>query len=166
MHKSATKCNETVGKWCKNKHGGLKIIDTLETYQPSLVSIGQMTRRPPRHGMAWGCTGPASTGASWPLLDFAHQTWLKRGAPPISFDLIVLSTLISLSFSLISWLSDAGVLADWLCVDEHIREGFDGPQSKDSAIRLPNKIIPISPRLELFYMSFETWASVCWDLSL
>jgi hypothetical protein len=33
MHKSATECNETVGKWCKNKHGVSKIIDTLETYQ-------------------------------------------------------------------------------------------------------------------------------------
>jgi hypothetical protein len=33
MHKSATKCNETVGKWCKNKHGASKIIDTFETYQ-------------------------------------------------------------------------------------------------------------------------------------
>jgi transposase InsO family protein len=33
MHKSATKCNETIGKWCKNKHGAPKIIDTLETYQ-------------------------------------------------------------------------------------------------------------------------------------
>jgi hypothetical protein len=33
MHKSATKCNETIGKWCKNKHGASKIIDTLETYQ-------------------------------------------------------------------------------------------------------------------------------------
>jgi hypothetical protein len=32
MHKSATKCNETVGKWCKNKHGASKIIDTFETY--------------------------------------------------------------------------------------------------------------------------------------
>jgi hypothetical protein len=32
MHKSATNCNETVGKWCKNKHGASKIIDTLETY--------------------------------------------------------------------------------------------------------------------------------------
>jgi hypothetical protein len=32
MHKSATKCNETQGKWCKNKHGASKIIDTLETY--------------------------------------------------------------------------------------------------------------------------------------
>jgi hypothetical protein len=35
MHKSATKCNETVGKWCKNKHGASKIIDTLETYHGS-----------------------------------------------------------------------------------------------------------------------------------
>jgi hypothetical protein len=34
MHKSATKCNETIGKWCKNKHGASKIIDTFETYQP------------------------------------------------------------------------------------------------------------------------------------
>jgi hypothetical protein len=33
MHKSATKCNETLSKWCKNKYGALKIIDTLETYQ-------------------------------------------------------------------------------------------------------------------------------------
>jgi hypothetical protein len=32
MHKSATKCIETLGKWCKNKHGASKIIDTLETY--------------------------------------------------------------------------------------------------------------------------------------
>jgi hypothetical protein len=27
------KCNETLGKWCKNKHEGSKIIDTFETYQ-------------------------------------------------------------------------------------------------------------------------------------
>jgi hypothetical protein len=33
MHKSATKYNEIFGKWCENKHGGPKIIDTLETYQ-------------------------------------------------------------------------------------------------------------------------------------
>jgi hypothetical protein len=32
MHKSATKCNKTLGKWCKNKHGASKIMDTLETY--------------------------------------------------------------------------------------------------------------------------------------
>jgi hypothetical protein len=33
MHKNATKCNETLSKWFKNKHGASKIIDTLETYQ-------------------------------------------------------------------------------------------------------------------------------------
>jgi hypothetical protein len=33
MHKSATKCNETICKYCKNKHGASKIIDTFETYQ-------------------------------------------------------------------------------------------------------------------------------------
>jgi hypothetical protein len=33
MHKNATKCNETLNKWCKNKHGASKIIDTFETYQ-------------------------------------------------------------------------------------------------------------------------------------
>jgi hypothetical protein len=36
MHKSATKCNETLSKWCKNKHGASKIMDTLETYQSPL----------------------------------------------------------------------------------------------------------------------------------
>jgi hypothetical protein len=30
MHKSAT--NSLIGKWCKNKHGASKIIDTLQTY--------------------------------------------------------------------------------------------------------------------------------------
>jgi hypothetical protein len=34
MHKSATKCNETLGKRCKNEHGASKIIDTFETYHP------------------------------------------------------------------------------------------------------------------------------------
>jgi hypothetical protein len=33
MHKNTTKCNETLSKWCKNKHGSSKIIDTFETYQ-------------------------------------------------------------------------------------------------------------------------------------
>jgi hypothetical protein len=37
MHKSATKCNETLDKWCKNKHGASKIMDTLETYHPTHV---------------------------------------------------------------------------------------------------------------------------------
>jgi hypothetical protein len=32
MHKNTTKCNETLSKWYKNKHGASKIMDTLETY--------------------------------------------------------------------------------------------------------------------------------------
>jgi hypothetical protein len=32
---NATKCTETQGKWCKNKHGASKIIDTFETYHGS-----------------------------------------------------------------------------------------------------------------------------------
>jgi hypothetical protein len=40
MHKSATKCNETVGKWCKDKHGASKIIDTLETYHARRGAVG------------------------------------------------------------------------------------------------------------------------------
>jgi hypothetical protein len=39
MHKSATKCNETLSKWCKNKHGASKIMDTLETYQSSNLLV-------------------------------------------------------------------------------------------------------------------------------
>jgi hypothetical protein len=33
MHKNVTKCNKTQRKWCINKHGASKIIDTFETYQ-------------------------------------------------------------------------------------------------------------------------------------
>jgi hypothetical protein len=37
MHKNATKCNETLSKWCKNKYGTSKIIDTFETYQMAML---------------------------------------------------------------------------------------------------------------------------------
>jgi hypothetical protein len=46
-HKNATKCNETQGKWCKNKHEASKIIDTFETYQPSPSSA--TVGSPPHH---------------------------------------------------------------------------------------------------------------------
>jgi hypothetical protein len=39
MHKNATKFNETLNKWRKNKHGASKIMDTLETYQPTLDQV-------------------------------------------------------------------------------------------------------------------------------
>jgi hypothetical protein len=35
MHKNTTKCNKTQSKWCINKHGASKIIDTFETYHRS-----------------------------------------------------------------------------------------------------------------------------------
>jgi hypothetical protein len=38
MHKNATKCNKTLSKWCKNKHGASKIIDTFETYQAATLA--------------------------------------------------------------------------------------------------------------------------------
>jgi hypothetical protein len=37
MHKNATKCNETLSKWCKNKHVASKIIDTFEMYHLTLL---------------------------------------------------------------------------------------------------------------------------------
>jgi hypothetical protein len=39
MHKNVTKCNKILSKWCKNKHGASKIMDTLETYQPLAAII-------------------------------------------------------------------------------------------------------------------------------
>jgi hypothetical protein len=48
MHKSATKCNETIGKWCENKHGASKIIDTFETYQLAQQQAFSSVKKP-RH---------------------------------------------------------------------------------------------------------------------
>jgi hypothetical protein len=45
MHKNATKCNKTLSKWCNNKHGASKIIDTFETYQYQAT-----------HDGSWGLT--------------------------------------------------------------------------------------------------------------
>jgi hypothetical protein len=44
MHKNATKCNETLRKWCKNKHGASKIIDTFEPYQGHGEAIREISR--------------------------------------------------------------------------------------------------------------------------
>jgi hypothetical protein len=42
MHKNATKCNKTQSKWCINKHGASKIIDTFETYQDACLLVMAM----------------------------------------------------------------------------------------------------------------------------
>jgi hypothetical protein len=48
MHKNATKCNKILSKWCINKHGASKIIDTFETYQttpaPLLLHLRSASR--------------------------------------------------------------------------------------------------------------------------
>jgi hypothetical protein len=44
------KCNETQGKWCKNKHGASKIIDTFETYQSPLPAMIHSHGPPLNHG--------------------------------------------------------------------------------------------------------------------
>jgi hypothetical protein len=53
MHKSATKCNKTIGKWYKNKHGASKIIDTLETYQWLGPKLARLLPPPPLVQVAW-----------------------------------------------------------------------------------------------------------------
>jgi hypothetical protein len=46
MHKNATKCNETLSKWCKNKHGASTIIDTFETYQGVVLYFPEKPPKP------------------------------------------------------------------------------------------------------------------------
>jgi hypothetical protein len=53
MHKNATKCNKTQSKWCINKHGASKIIDTFETYQ---AAAADLRRR------QWFCGGDGFLG--------------------------------------------------------------------------------------------------------
>jgi hypothetical protein len=57
MHKSATKCNETISKWCKNMHGASKIIDTFETYHRAMRQVAH------RDWTLAGC-GPRPAGRS------------------------------------------------------------------------------------------------------
>jgi hypothetical protein len=48
------KCNETQGKWYKNKHGASKIIDTFETYK--LASITFWSLAFPGYDKPWFLT--------------------------------------------------------------------------------------------------------------
>jgi hypothetical protein len=82
MHKNATKCNETIGKWCKNKHGASKIIDTFEMYQEAvryllvadadlLVAAGLIVAD--RGMMQFSVTSPASVQAFKGAFGLAFQ---------------------------------------------------------------------------------------------
>jgi hypothetical protein len=48
------KCNETLSKWYKNKHGASKIIDTFETYQGGAAGSRWQISRDSRPGGAGG----------------------------------------------------------------------------------------------------------------
>jgi hypothetical protein len=71
MHKSATKCNETVGKWCKNKHGASKIIDTLETYQTPPQASRQFSGAIAGEEVEDFCEGSFRTHTLYFVLSFA-----------------------------------------------------------------------------------------------
>jgi hypothetical protein len=69
MYKNAMKCNETLSKWCKNKHGASKIIDMFETYQgagwirrPHMRCI-EKQRREAAEGR------PSRSDAGWPNIE-------------------------------------------------------------------------------------------------
>jgi hypothetical protein len=51
MHKNATKCNETLIKWCKNKHGASKIIDSLRCIKDEFIKFKDACLTP--EGIKW-----------------------------------------------------------------------------------------------------------------
>jgi hypothetical protein len=93
MYKNATKCNETIGKWCKNKHGASKIIDTFETYQPPRSKPGLCRRAPLLHADAlpgrcdsmraspWSkfCSNPTENGTKRSTIGLSVYCWWDIG---------------------------------------------------------------------------------------
>jgi hypothetical protein len=91
MHKLATKCNETLGKWCKNKHGTSKIVDTLETYQPIALAATMLVKpnlanMPARHDCVSGAWNANDTyrdtcaGTTCPMPQPWHGPHRNRSA--------------------------------------------------------------------------------------
>jgi hypothetical protein len=79
MHKSVTKCNETLGKWCKNKHGASKIIDTFETYHARcLVAWEQVCRSKLEGGLGIRCLPTQNLYLQVKLL---HRLHASPGSP-------------------------------------------------------------------------------------
>jgi hypothetical protein len=62
MHRNAIKCNETLSKWCKNKHGASKIMDTLETYQSPCSRSSSLSSFPCAQPSLWAFGGGALGG--------------------------------------------------------------------------------------------------------
>jgi hypothetical protein len=71
MHKNATKCNKTQSKWCVNKHGALKIIDTFETYHATflLLHLDSADNPSARRSLALLRVSPIDKGMTPRVLD-------------------------------------------------------------------------------------------------
>jgi hypothetical protein len=59
------KCNKTQDKWCKNKHGASKIIDTFEMYQRAMSGGGPSGHTPWWHDLG---VARATTRCGWLLV--------------------------------------------------------------------------------------------------
>jgi hypothetical protein len=79
MHKNATKCNKTLNKWCINKHGASKIIDTFETYHSSRRRQVWRWRRPPVAIPLSGRVPGRASGPSRSRVDDDGRSWCVSG---------------------------------------------------------------------------------------
>jgi hypothetical protein len=87
MRKNAMKCNETLSKWCKNKHGASKIIDTFEMYQKATPKKGEGSRGPKWRSLKDECIAEAWKMMSIDPISGANQnsdTYWER--VKVSFD--------------------------------------------------------------------------------
>jgi hypothetical protein len=72
--KNAMKCNKTQSKWCINKHGASKIIDTFETYHLTADSLAIMVKHAIEQGLITGLASKNSGGVS--ILQYVDDTIL------------------------------------------------------------------------------------------
>jgi hypothetical protein len=71
------KCNKTLSKWCKNKHGASKIRDTFETYHISCSPSAKLDingfRAKIIHYMAAGRDNSIAPGCGTPSRAPTHE---------------------------------------------------------------------------------------------
>jgi hypothetical protein len=94
MHKNATKCNETLSKWCKNKHGASKIIDTFETYHSpaAQADLTFSSKRRPIHSLTPSAAAhaPCVVAAPFPVsLTPGHIATMPTCPQPVPCDIRV-----------------------------------------------------------------------------
>jgi hypothetical protein len=99
MHKNAMKCNETLSKWCKNKHGASKIIDMLETYQASCLSTvatsaNHVRRLAPCRSTAAPSVPSASGSQIIPAVDVEDDAEIEDPSPQDDKDELMFPKLV------------------------------------------------------------------------